>query len=267
MPKKILIMEDEQVLGDILKDKLIKEGYDARLARDGEEGLAMLRKEPPDLVLLDILMPKINGYEVLEKIHNDPELSSIPVIVISNSGQEVELEKVKDFGAVDYLIKASFEPNEVLEKINRYLVSPVKMSKSEDTGKDKAVENGLYSVLVVEDDKFLRDLLSLKLKKEGFKVSEAFDGEEGLVKAHSGSPSIIILDLIIPGKDGFAFLEEIKKDPNTASIPVIVLSNLGQREDIERAKALGAKDYMIKAQRTPIEVVERIKSALRESYI
>ena len=264
---RILIAEDDKALSGVLQKKLELSGHKAEVASDGEEALKMIKSDKPDMVLLDIVMPKVNGYEVLEKIHNDPELSSIPVIVISNSGQEVELEKVKDFGAVDYLIKASFEPNEVLEKINRYLVSPVKMSKSEDTGKDKAVENGLYSVLVVEDDKFLRDLLSLKLKKEGFKVSEAFDGEEGLVKAHSGSPSIIILDLIIPGQDGFAFLEEIKKDPNTASIPVIVLSNLGQREDIERAKALGAKDYMIKAQLTPIEVVERIKSALRESYI
>ncbi|QQG46107.1 MAG: response regulator [Candidatus Niyogibacteria bacterium] len=124
-----------------------------------------------------------------------------------------------------------------------------------------------YSVLIVEDDKFLRDLLVLKLKKEGFKISEALDGQEGLNKARSVKPNIIVLDLIIPVKDGFAFLEEMKKDPQIESIPVIVLSNLGQREDIERAKALGAKDYMVKAQLTPIEVVERIKAILRESYI
>src|SRR3989338_3171622 len=169
---RILIAEDDKALSGVLQKKLELSGHKAEVASDGEEALKMIKSDKPDMVLLDIVMPKVNGYEVLEKIHNDPELSSIPVIVISNSCQEVELEKVKDFGAVDYLIKASFEPNEVLEKINRYLVSPVKMSKSEDTGKDKAVENGLYSVLVVEDDKFLRDLLSLKLKKEGFKVSE-----------------------------------------------------------------------------------------------
>lgn len=125
----------------------------------------------------------------------------------------------------------------------------------------------MKSVLIIEDDKFLRDLMVLKLKKEGFRVSEAVEGEEGLKKAKSEKPDIIILDLIIPGMDGFAFLEAAKKDPDTESIPVIVLSNLGQREDIERAKALGAKDYMVKAQLTPIEVVERIKTVLRESYI
>ena len=218
------------------------------------------------MLLLDIVMPKINGYEVLERMHTDPELSSVPVIVISNSGQTVELERVKSLGAVDYFVKASFEPNEVLEKIDKYLSSPVS-PKITSPSDNKSFDVGLYSVLIVEDDKFLRDLLSLKLKKEGFKVDEAVDGEEGLTKVRSAKPSIIILDLIIPGKDGFAFLEEIKKDPRTEAIPVIVLSNLGQREDIERAKALGARDYMIKAQLTPIEVVERIKSALRESYI
>ncbi|MBI2507158.1 MAG: response regulator [Candidatus Niyogibacteria bacterium] len=123
------------------------------------------------------------------------------------------------------------------------------------------------SVLIIEDDKFLRDLMVLKLKKEGFRVSEAVEGEEGLKKTKSEKPDIIILDLIIPGMDGFAFLEAAKKDPATATIPVIVLSNLGQREDMERAKALGAKDYMVKAQLTPVEVVERVKAVLRESYI
>ena len=125
----------------------------------------------------------------------------------------------------------------------------------------------MANVLIIEDDKFLRDLLVLKLKKEGFKISEAVEGEEGLKKAKSERPDVIILDLIIPGMDGFAFLEALKKDPAIEAIPVIVLSNLGQHEDIERAKALGAKDYMVKAQLTPIEVVERIKTVLRESYI
>lgn len=124
-----------------------------------------------------------------------------------------------------------------------------------------------YSVLIIEDDKFLRDLLVIKLKKEGFKVLEAVDGMDGLEKTRGEKPSIIILDLIIPGLDGFAFLETLKKDPVISAVPVIVLSNLGQREDIDRAKSLGARDYMIKAQLTPIEVVERIKMVLRDSYI
>ena len=139
--------------------------------------------------------------------------------------------------------------------------------QSEVAKSSEEVKARNYSVLIVEDDKFLRDLLVLKLKKEGFKVFEAVDGEDGLAKTRGEKPNIIILDLIIPVLDGFAFLEALKKDQSIEMIPVIVLSNLGQREDIDRAKSLGARDYMIKAQLTPIEVVERIKSVLRGAYI
>ncbi len=227
-----------------------------------------MRSFRPDLVLLDIIMPKVNGYEVLERMQSDPGLKGMNVIIISNSGQPVELERAIQLGAKDFLIKASFEPNEALEKINEHLRAPGEPSGSAaDAGKEREIKTQSYSVLIVEDDKFLRDLLSLKLKKEGFNVSEAVDGEDGLSKTRSEKPNVIILDLIIPVLDGFAFLEALKKDPSIGSIPVIVLSNLGQREDIDRAKSLGARDYMIKAQLTPIEVVERIKSVLRESYI
>lgn len=263
---KILIVEDDQALSQVLQKKLEFNGYEVSVAPDGEVAMAELGKSKPDIILLDIVMPKMNGYEVLEKLHSDPSLSQIPVIIISNSGQPVEIERTKELGAADYIIKANFEPNEVLDKINAHL-GTAKKKKEEPLPAVKDANAGTHSVLIVEDDKFLRDLLALKLKKEGFKVSEAVDGEEGINKARSERPHIIVLDLIIPGKDGFAFLEEMKQDPQISSIPVIVLSNLGQREDIERAKNLGAKDYMIKAQLTPIEVVERVKAAIREAYI
>lgn len=264
---KILIVEDDQALSQVLQKKLEFNGYEVATAPDGEAAMTELGKSKPDLILLDIVMPKMNGYEVLEKIHSDPSLSPIPVIIISNSGQPVEIERTKELGAADYIIKANFEPNEVLDKIDAHLGAEAKKKKEEKPIAAKETSAETRSVLIVEDDKFLRDLLALKLKKEGFKVSEAVDGEEGLNKAKSEKPHIIVLDLIIPGKDGFAFLEEMKQDSQISSIPVIVLSNLGQREDIERAKNLGAKDYMIKAQLTPIEVVEHVKAAIREAYI
>src|SRR3989344_2145613 len=265
---KILIAEDDQALSGVLKKKLELAGHQTALAGDGEEALVRMHEFKPDLILLDIVMPKMNGYEVLEKMQADPELKGATVIIISNSGQPVELEKAIQLGAKDFLVKASFEPNEVLEKINEHLGKSGQASMPDSAaGRGEEIKPQFYSVLVVEDDKFLRDLLALKLKKEGFRVSEAFDGEDGLAKTRSEKPNVIILDLIIPVLDGFAFLEALKKDSSISSIPVIVLSNLGQREDIDRAKSLGARDYMIKAQLTPIEVVERIKSVLRGAYI
>lgn len=117
-------------------------------------------------------------------------------------------------------------------------------------------------ILVIEDDKFLRELIVQKLTKEGFEVEEAIDGEKGFEKTKEGRPDLILLDLILPGIDGFKVLSQIKEDPVLAEIPVIILSNLGQKEDVEKGLNLGAVDYLIKAHFTPAEIIEKIKKAL-----
>jgi len=119
--KKILIVEDEDIIIELLQKKLIQEGYEVSTARDGEEGLKALRKIKPDIVLLDIVMPKKSGYEVMEEMSKDPELKKIPIIIISNSGQPVELDKAKELGARDWLIKTEFDPNEVAEKVRKQI--------------------------------------------------------------------------------------------------------------------------------------------------
>lgn len=119
MAKKILLIEDEEIMVDLLTKKLEKEGYELSVARDGKEGLEMMKKGRPDLVLLDIIMPKMGGFEVMEAMNKDSELKQIPIIVISNSGQPVELDRAQRLGARDWLIKTEFDPQEVLDKVNK----------------------------------------------------------------------------------------------------------------------------------------------------
>jgi len=123
MAKKILLVEDEDIMVDLLQRKLTKEGYEVFVARDGEEGLKKMREmDPkPDLILLDIIMPKMGGFEVMEEMAKDESLKKIPVIVISNSGQPVELDRAKKLGAKDWLIKTEFDPKEVLEKVKKQI--------------------------------------------------------------------------------------------------------------------------------------------------
>ena len=117
MAKKILLIEDERIMVNLLEKKLTKEGYDVSVAWDGKEGLKKARKESLDLILLDIIMPKMGGFEVMEEIAKDKELKKIPIIIISNSGQPVELERAKELGVKDWLIKTEFNPQEVLDKV------------------------------------------------------------------------------------------------------------------------------------------------------
>ena len=121
----------------------------------------------------------------------------------------------------------------------------------------------MKNILIIEDDRFLRELIAKKLTKESYAVSEAVDGEDGIKKIKTEKPDLILLDLILPGIDGFEVLSQMKEDQGIASIPVIILSNLGQKEDVEKGLKLGAADYLIKAHFTPGEIIEKIKAVLK----
>lgn len=118
-------------------------------------------------------------------------------------------------------------------------------------------------ILLVEDDSFLAGMYQAKLSLEGFVVEMAADGEQGLKIAKEENPDLILLDIILPKLSGFEVLKKIKKDEKTRNIPVILLTNLGQRDDVSKGLALGAKDYLIKAHFMPSEVVEKIKKLVR----
>ena len=118
-------------------------------------------------------------------------------------------------------------------------------------------------ILLIEDDLSLLKIYSNKLKNNGYDVSVATTGDEGLRKAQVEKPNLVLLDLILPGKDGFMVLEELKKMPETKESPVIILSNLGQETDIQRGNDLGAADYLVKADVSLVDLVEKINSYLR----
>ena len=121
----------------------------------------------------------------------------------------------------------------------------------------------MKKILVIEDDVFLRRIISRKLLKEGYSVIEAIDGEKGLKTVKEEKPDLVLLDLVLPEMDGFEVLGKIKKDPVVSEIPVIVLSNLGEKNDIERGLKAGAADYLVKAHFTPGEIINRIEAVLK----
>jgi len=118
-------------------------------------------------------------------------------------------------------------------------------------------------ILLVEDDTFLAGMYNAKLNLEGFAVDLAVDGEQGLALAKDKVPDLILLDIILPKLSGFEVLKEIKKNDKTKGIPVILLTNLGQRDDVSKGLGLGADDYLIKAHFMPSEVVEKIKKLVK----
>jgi len=121
-----------------------------------------------------------------------------------------------------------------------------------------------HKVLLIEDDLSLLKIYSNKLRISEFDISMATTGDEGIRKAQVELPDLILLDLILPGKDGFLVLEELKKDSRTQKIPVVIMSNLGQPNDIERGKALGAVDYLVKSDVSLVDLVDKVKKYIEE---
>ncbi|MDP3935217.1 MAG: response regulator [Candidatus Giovannonibacteria bacterium] len=117
-------------------------------------------------------------------------------------------------------------------------------------------------VLIVDDDAFLLDMYSIKFKESGFLVEIAKNGEEALEKAKSSNPDVILLDIVMPKMDGFDVLREIKKENIAPNAAIFILTNLGQKEDVDRGLKLGANDYIVKAHFTPSEVVNKVRNFL-----
>jgi putative two-component system response regulator len=236
--KNILIIEDEKLLLDVLSKKLTMEGYNVIKASDGEVGLEQIRGKKIDLILLDMMLPRLDGYGVLEKMRE--EKIETPVIIVSNSGQPVDIERAFSLGVYDFLIKAKLNPEELIEKVNCFFAL-----------KEGRVCNkkGCRKILLVEDDKFLRDLCMKKLLLDGFHLDVAVDGIEAYQKIKYKRPSLVLLDVVMPGMDGFEVLEKVRsdKDAAIAKTPIIVFSNLGQETDFKKAMDLGANSFLVKA--------------------
>ncbi len=262
--KTILLVDNDPVLSEVIQKRIEEAGYICLWERDGREGLNRLSSTLPQLLVLDIMMPTMNGYEVLEYISLHPTLARIPVMVISNSGEPVEIERILKLGVKDFIVKAHFSPEEVMEKIKNIIGESDNVLAAPNK-KETRKARGSATVLIAEDDVVLSEIATDRLRQEGYQVYTVFDGTDALKVATEIMPDIILLDVLMPGMNGFEVLEKLKADEVLRDIRVIIFSNLAQVKDIEKGKQLGAVDYIIKSNFTPALIVERIERALENS--
>lgn len=263
--KKIILAEDDALLAQIITKKLEQAGATVIPFINGADCLAAITTEKPDLVLLDIDLPGLNGYEVLHRLYQRDVTPTLPVIIISNSGQVVEIEKILQLGVRDYIIKAQLEPEEILEKIYNSLgikhrvdtPSIIFDMQTPEPVAQSAAE--LVKVLVVEDDPLLRNMLSVKLSMSHCPCMFSNDGLQALELVSQFEPQVILLDLMIPGKDGFAVLTDLKAHPTFKDIPVIIFSNKSGDDEKAKAHQLGAHSFRQKALTDLNELVAELR--------
>ncbi len=263
MPK-ILIIEDDDLLGGLLSEILKKNLYNVQWSHDGVDGLQEIKEFKPDLILLDISMPRMNGYEVLNAKVKDATMKDIPVIIISNSGQPVEIEKVLPLGVVDYLVKVQLTPREVLEKVNSQFAhininTPAANASPAISLKGK-------KILWAEDDDFLVGLIARKFAKEKSVLVISKRGGEVVTLAEKEAPDIIMLDFLMPELDGLEILSRLKANEKTKSIPVIMFSNLNDESKAAECRKLGAVGFFVKANTDLDEIINEIKTTISHSH-
>ncbi|MFM8789184.1 MAG: response regulator [Chthoniobacterales bacterium] len=199
----LLVIDDDPASRELLKRMLEKEGYAVRLAANGPDGIASARKDKPDLITLDVMMPSMDGWAVLSALKSDPATADVPVVMLTM----VE-DRPMGFalGANEYLTKP-VQKSRVLEAVSRCVAH-----KSDD-------------ILVVEDDPMAADIVMRTVQGDGRKCRHARNGREALSMIHQSRPALIILDLMMPEMDGFTFLDALRAEgPDFAGIPVVVLT-------------------------------------------
>lgn len=202
---RVLVVEDDRRSADLFRVYLEGVGYAVSLARDGVEGLELARQLNPSAVILDILLPGLSGWELLARLKGDPTTAAIPVVITSMLD-----ERGAGFalGASGYLVKPVGR-DELLEALGRCVARPA----DERT------------VVVIDDDPLDLDLIDAVLAPEGWSVLRATGGEEGVRLVRSERPAVVLLDLLMPGVDGFEVVERLRADPLVADVPIVVLTS------------------------------------------
>jgi len=201
--RSVLLVDDDPFLLDSLSRLLVRDGYGVRCAHDGREGLDLAREVRPDLIVLDIILPRMDGWEVLAALKADPALAGIPVVLLTILD---EAEKGLSLGAVDYLSKP-LDRDKLKGILARHLPPPPTLP-----------------VLVVEDDVPTRDAMVRILRSERLEAVTAGDGLEALDRLGQCRPGLILLDLMMPKMDGFQFLVEKQRRADWADIPLVVVT-------------------------------------------
>lgn len=265
MKEKILLALSDPSLTNTLVEILKKAGYQPDSVLNGKEVIEKLKSYKPDLLLIDIVLPEKTGYEVLNEKSFDRDVTKIPVIIISNSGEPIQIQKIPSTPVIkDYIITTHVEPNEVIEKIEKAfgrgpLYNEEKSPKSEVTGKGK-------KILWVDDDKLLSAVLSKKFISSGFSLLKAKNGAEFFKFLETEVPHIIILDIKLPDANGLDILQKVKINAAFKQIPVIILTNNHRQTYFDTAKMLGAIRFLTKASISPEEIVKEVDTVLKTTH-
>src|SRR5262245_50769482 len=262
MPR-VLLVDDHEMNRELLRRRLQRAGYEVVSAGDGRQALSLAKQGRPDLVLMDLGLPDLDGWEVTRRLKADPVTRPVPVIALTAHTAPESRERAMQAGCDDFDTKPYDMPR-LLGKIDALLKKRAAAATPPPAGKAPAPRPAeptptprppaptgggpveVKRILVAEDHQANREMLCRRLMRQGYSVGEAADGAQALAQLRSGKYDLVLLDIMMPELDGYQVLEQAKADPATREVPVIMLSALDSIESIARCIELGAEDYLPK---------------------
>ncbi len=258
MNEKILIAINDADLASSIEYILSNKGYSTLIIQDGNKVIESLKSYLPDLLIIDIVLKNKSGYDILSEKSFDRFITKIPTLIVSNSGNVVEMKKIPSTPTIkNFIVKSHIESEEIINMIEKILgVDNI------DKNKEHMVNNFGKKILWVEDDKLLSLILSKKISNVGFTLLKALNEEETIKILENEIPDLMVFDILLPGINGLDLLQKIKTNPKFRKIPSIILSNMSSQEDIEKSKILGVNKFIVKAAVSLDEIITEIESIL-----
>lgn len=251
MKSTLLIVDDNDMNRDLLARRLKQAFYEVIDVNNGVDALRITEQQHVDLVLLDILMPDLDGYQVLERLKGGEKTKTLPVIMLTAVHEMDSVVRCFELGADDYLTKPYNIP------FVRSRIATCLRSRT-DTVQG---QNSTARILVVDDNMVNRDMLQRRLEREGYEVDSAENGIQALEMLERQKYDLVLLDILMPEMDGYDVLRALKIHKRLKEIPVIMLTAVHEAESVKACIELGAADYLLKPYNT-ILLKARIASAL-----
>lgn len=274
--RRILIAEDDRFMANICRQKFEEADFSVLVAHDGHDVVEQLILNPPDVVLLDLMLPGLDGVSVLKFLRSRERLRSLPVVVLSNSAYfSGVVQEAWEAGATHFLSKTECNPATLVEEIFKAMMPP-EPTEENQAATTLTPATGLPAdeppplppvrpqmgpartdVLLADDDRLIHDVLTYFLTQAGFNVRSAFDGRQAMEMGVAQAPDLLILDGMMPGMDGPQVLERWTVHPTLSKVPVIMLTADADAEKKASAKNQGAVAYLVKPF-SPEELVKRV---------
>lgn len=255
------------MISEIYQKKFSEAGFEVLTATSGEQVLGMAKNDRPDVILLDLIMPKMDGFEVVSNLRGGDYDKNIKIIIFSNLSEQEKIDKAISLGANGFVTKSSYSPSELVKEVERLINQYAEQRKNEsrlNKGRKEIAENDekKKKILMIEDEPVFLEMFGDKLEQEGYAVTLADNGAWGLKEALRKDFDLFIVDMVMPAVSGEELVAKLKLEEKTKDKPIIILSASVDDQDRKRVEEMGITEFIVKTQVTPSELVKKISAII-----